>query len=201
MGAFERFSNTIDEISANLTKAPAPQSQQSRLFRLRHSWTHRRQDSFLELWVGAQLLVRCKLSAGHLMLGSISLGPSRELPRQWQLAQQNADTIFAGPNAEAKLKSFVLGLIQHEFLIVLKQALQASAGKKRLKIQTDVSLGTLIWSDLIDSEKQFKVQVTVEECIKVHFQGAELFALSLGELVNQLRSHEQGPPATPNRVS
>jgi len=186
MAAFERFSAVLDEIAASLTILPEGDLR-CQLFKLSFTWTHREAESVLELWVGSQVLVRCKLARGHLSLGSIATVASRAVPHEWHVAQQSGNHIFACPHAPDKLKRFVQGLVRHEFLVMLKRALRFALGEESLVVHLDSSLGTLTWVSPLDGlQREVRVEFTDTGALSVKAGDENVTRPTVPDLVRKL---------------
>ena len=200
--AFERISKAMDNLSVRLSRSGFSEASNqngaslagvSKLICLRVSWTHRTRESFLELRIGAQLVVRCKLKAGHLTLGSICM-LQRQVPHEWRIAQRN-EALLASPNAAGKLEQFVLTLARHELLALAKRSIQVALGEDRTIIQLNSGTGTLHWIDKrskIDSVDQqqghtLKVDYAASKGgLQIAINGEERQAKTIDELVQQM---------------
>eukprot|EP00516_Mucochytrium_quahogii_P002291 CAMPEP_0203756856 /NCGR_PEP_ID=MMETSP0098-20131031/10052_1 /ASSEMBLY_ACC=CAM_ASM_000208 /TAXON_ID=96639 /ORGANISM=" , Strain NY0313808BC1" /LENGTH=591 /DNA_ID=CAMNT_0050648885 /DNA_START=94 /DNA_END=1865 /DNA_ORIENTATION=+ len=173
MKAFRVISDTLDEISKGMT------TKESNLFKIKFNWTHREGSSYCEIWIGNEVLLRCKLSNGHLMLGSIAVSERDEPPPEaWNVAEQNGDQVFASPDVTGKLRTLILTIAKHEFIIALRDTLCKYLSEcTRTSIETDISKGKLSWSHISTGTRcDVRVEITQAPSFTVHFQDKEITA-------------------------
>jgi hypothetical protein len=185
MDAFARITAAVDSVSHGLTRDS--RGAPSRLFKLSAAWTHREDESFLELRLGAQVLVRCKLTSGRLVLGAILLAdPQRTLPLEWRVAQQGGDSIFACPNAVGKLQRFLHSLVIHEFVQMLARALLLAPGRGTVQ-SLDAATGVLHWVDALGgAPRRIAVAVTDAGTLRVECGGIDITRPTVEQLVREI---------------
>jgi hypothetical protein len=185
MDAFMRIAAVVDSVSHGLTRDShgAP----SRLFKLSAAWTHRDDESFLELRLGAQVLVRCKLTSGRLVLGAILLADAqRTLPLEWRVAQQGGDSIFACPNAAGKMQRFLHSLVLHEFVQMLARALLLAPGRGNVQ-SLDAATGVLHWVDALGgAPRRIAVAITDAGALRVECGGNDITRPTVEQLVRDI---------------